>query len=108
MHSYEWVLKTCGHKLGLLSGVTIILIGSITAVRADDIAGTVAKAEPPTKQEDGTLAHPYADANQCPPKTDIIIWPKEWRSDPSFPREFAVCYVMGQSKNNDIQRVRER
>ena len=100
MHTYDQLLKTYTHKMRRLSGVAIIVIG-ITAVRADDIAGTVANREPPTKQEDGTLAHPYADANQCPPKTDIIIWPKEWRSDPSFPREFAVCYVMGQSKNND-------
>ena len=107
MHSYDWLLKTYGHKMGRLSVVAIIVIG-ITAVRADDINSTVAKAEPPTKQEDGTLAHPYADANQCPPKTDIIIWPEEWRTDPSFPREFVICYVMGQSKNNDNQRVREQ
>ena len=33
------------------------------SVRADDITGTVSKAEPPTKQ-DGTPAHPYADASQ--------------------------------------------
>ena len=91
--------------------LTIVLIGvGIVAVKADDIPGTIAKVEPPSKQ-DGSLAQPYADANQCPPSTDIVIWPEEWRSIPNIPREFSVCFVGGQSKNNNIgpdSEVRER
>src|SRR6516164_3682984 len=61
---------------------------------------TVAKVEPPTKP-DGTVAHPYADVNQCPPGTDIAIWPEEWDSLPNIPSVFSVCFVGGQSKNNN-------
>ena len=63
--------------LSWVASLTIVLIGvAIVAVSADDIStGTVAKAEPPIKQ-DGTVAHAYADANQCPRSTDIVIWPE--------------------------------
>ena len=104
MHSYHEFLKI-STKRGRLIGATclaIALIGIATfAVRAHDTKGTVAKADPPSKQ-DGTLAHPYADANQCPPKTDIVIWPEEWRSIPSIPSQFSVCFVGGQSNNKSI------
>jgi hypothetical protein len=106
MQTYDKLLKTIyGPKRGRLSWVAslaIALIGvAVVAVRADDITGTIAKAKPPSKQ-DGTLAHPYADANQCPSSTDIVIWPEEWHPIPSIPREFSVCFVGGQSKNNNI------
>jgi hypothetical protein len=43
-------------RLSWVASLTIALIGvAAVAVRADDITGTVAKAEPPNKQ-DGTLA----------------------------------------------------
>ena len=85
-----------------MASLTIALIGvAIVALSADDIStGTVAKAEPPIKQ-DGTLAHPYADANRCPRSTDIVIWPEEWRSIPTFPRVFSVCFVGIQPKDNN-------
>jgi hypothetical protein len=53
-------------SLSWVASLTIVLIGvAIVAVSADDIStGTVAKAEPPIKQ-DGTLAHPYADATNA-------------------------------------------
>lgn len=41
-----------------------------------DTTGTVSKAEPPVRQ-DGTPAHPYADASQCPSSTDVVIWPRD-------------------------------
>ena len=45
---------------------------------ANDVTGAVAKIEP--AKPDGTAAYPYADVNQCPPNTDIVIWPEEWHS----------------------------
>ncbi len=74
----------------------------------DDTTGTLSKAEPPIKQ-DGSPAHPYADASQCPSNTDLIIWPSG-RSVPSLPPSISVCFVGGQSFNDsgsDVQ-VRQR
>jgi hypothetical protein len=83
------------------STIIVIGIGTVTVGRTNDIkdniTGAVSKAEP----QDGTLAHPYADANQCPPRTDIVIWPEEWRSTPNIPSVFSVCFVGGQPKNNN-------
>jgi len=70
----------------------------------DDTTGTVSKAEPPIKQ-DGTPAHPYADASQCPSNTDLIIWPSG-RSVPSLPPGISVCFVGGQAfddSGSDVQ-----
>ena len=71
--------------------------------------GTVSKAEPPVKQ-DGTPAHPYADASQCPSSTDVVIWPSG-QTIPSIPPGISVCFVGGQSFNDsgssDVQ-VRQR
>jgi hypothetical protein len=110
MQTYDELLKTSA-RLSRVAPLTIVLVGiAIVAARADDITGPVAKAEPPSKQ-DGTLAHPYADANQCPPSTDIVIWPEEWRSIPSIPAEFSVCFVGSQSKENHVgpdAKVRDR
>ena len=74
----------------------------------NDTTGTVSKAEPATKP-DGTPAHPYADASQCPSSTDLIIWPSG-RSIPSLPPGISVCFVGGQSFNDsgsDVQ-IRQR
>jgi hypothetical protein len=60
----------------------------------DDITGTVSRAEPPTTQ-DGTPAHPYADANQCPAPTDLVFWPSG-RSVPRIPPGLSVCFVGNQ------------
>ena len=90
--------KLLTYRLGWLVFLTIVLIGvAVIAVMADD---RVAKIEPLSKP-DGTLAHPYADVNQCPPGTDIIIWPEEWHSITNIPHVgFSVCFVAGQPKNN--------
>ena len=89
------------YRLTWVASLTFVLIGVavVIAVRADDISGTVAKIEPPTKP-DGTVAHPYVDVSQCPPRTDIVIWPEEWHAIPNIPSVFSVCFVGGQSKNN--------
>ena len=64
----------------------------------DDITGTFSQAEPSNKQ-DGSPAHPYADANQCPPRTDLVFWPSG-RSVPSIPPGISVCFVGDQSFEN--------
>ena len=83
--------------------LAIIFVGIVAvAVRQigpkGDITGTVSQAKPPLKQ-DGTPAHPYADASQCPPKTDLVFWPSG-RSVPSFPPGLSVCFVGSQSFEN--------
>jgi hypothetical protein len=78
--------------------LTIVLIGvAVIPVSAGD---TVAKVAP-TSKPDGTPAHPYADVNECPPGTDIVVWPEKWHSIPNIPRVFSVCFVRGQPKNNN-------
>ena len=72
----------------------------------DDTTGTVSKAEPPIKQ-DGSPAHPYADASQCPSNTDLIIWPSG-RSVPSLPPGISVCFVGDQSFKDGSSGVRVR
>ena len=63
-------------------GIAIITMWQLDGSK-DDITGTVSKAEPPTKQ-DGTPTHPYADASQCPPSTDLVFWPQSDRPIPSI------------------------
>jgi hypothetical protein len=99
MQTYDKLLNI--YRLSWVAPLTIVLIGiAVAALRADDISGAVSKAEALSGQ-DGTLAHPYADANQCPPSTDIVIWPEEWQSIPNFPRVFSVCFVGGQPKKSN-------
>jgi|SRR5262249_53775900 len=88
------------YRLSWVASLTIVLIGiAIFAVGADHTTVAVAEIGAPSKP-DGTAVHPYADVNQCPPNTDIVIYPEEWRSIPDIPRVFSVCFVGGQSKNN--------
>src|SRR6516225_2321902 len=77
---------------------------SATRQQQDDTTGTVSKTEPAVTQ-DGTPAHPYADASQCPSNTDLIIWPSG-RSVPSLPPGISVCFVGDQSfKDGDFGRA---
>jgi len=86
-------------RLSWVAVLTIVLIGvGVIALRANDITGTVAMVEPLSKP-DGTVAHPYADVNQCPPNTEIVIWPEEWSSIPNIHSVFSVCFV-GAKNNN--------
>ncbi len=82
--------------------VVVVALASIAAGQVndpkDDITGTVSKAEPSAKQ-DGTPSHPYADASQCSPGTDLIIWPKN-NAIPNIPPGISVCFVGNHSFNN--------
>jgi hypothetical protein len=64
----------------------------------DEITGSVSQSEPPIKQ-DGSPAHPYSDASQCPSRTDLIFWPNG-RSVPSIPASISVCFVGNQPLEN--------
>ena len=79
--------------LVLLTVVAVIAIPQ-TSTANDHITGTDSQTEPAIGQ-DGTPAHPYADASQCPANTDIIIWPSG-RSVPSVPPTISVCFVGNQ------------
>ena len=95
-------------RLSWVAVLTIVLIGvGVIALRANDITGTVAMVEPLSKP-DGTVAHPYADVNQCPPNTDIVVWPEEWHSIPNIPSVFSVCFVGAKNKNGGGLDVRGR
>ena len=105
----------CAHQGRVLFRAVIVIglaiIGSAAlspseAGPKDDMTGTVSKAEPPLKQ-DGTPTHPFADANQCPSSTDLIIWPNG-RAVPSIPPGISVCFVGNQSFNDDAPDVQVR
>lgn len=68
-----------------------LLVRQLSAPR-EDITGAVSKVEPPVKQ-DGTPAHPYVDDSQCPPTTDLVIWPKDNHPIPSIPPGISVCFI---------------
>ena len=87
-------------------GITAVAIRQMSGGN-DDITGTISKAEPSTKQ-DGTPTHPYADAGQCPPSTDVIVWPKEGRSIPSIPASISVCFVGDRSSGDGGPNVEVR
>jgi len=89
-------------RRGWVAALTIVVIGLAASPphpansgSKSDTTGTVSKAEPAVTQ-DGTPAHPYADAGQCPSNTDLIIWPSG-RSVPSLPPGISVCFVGDQS-----------
>jgi hypothetical protein len=77
--------------------VALITIWRITDTQAQ-ITGTISQTEPPVRP-DGTAAHPYSDASQCPDRTDLVFWPTG-RSVPSFPASISVCFVGSQSFEN--------
>jgi hypothetical protein len=82
----------------IVIGVLAIAMCHINASE-NDITGTVSKAEPAVEQ-DGSLTHPYADDSQCPPSTDVVIWPKNDRPVPPMPAGISVCFVGTESFNN--------
>ena len=103
-HFPQWT-RWCWAAAVIILGLAAS-IGSANAGPKGDITGTVSKAEPPSKQ-DGTPAHPFADASQCPSSTDLIIWPSG-RSIPRIPPSIAVCFVGSQSFNDDRPTVHLR
>src|SRR5262249_44054296 len=73
----------------------------------DDINGTGSKTVPPITQN-GTPTHPFADASQCPPKTDLIFWPSG-RAVPSIPPGISVCVVGNEPfESSDPDRLKVR
>jgi hypothetical protein len=72
---------------------------------SDDITGTVSKAIPSITQS-GTPAHRFANASQCPPKTDLIFWPSG-RAVPSIPPGISVR-VVGMSRSRPVARIGSR
>jgi hypothetical protein len=92
----KWILQ--GSMAFFTIGISLATF-ALRQTSADDITGTVSKAEPPNKQ-DGTPAHPYAVASQCPATTDIVIWPKNDSPVPSVPPGISVCFVGNQSFNS--------
>jgi hypothetical protein len=94
---------------------TILLVGiGGTGMRqiaraTDDITGTVSRAVPPITQN-GTPTHPFADARQCPPETDLIFWPSG-RAVPSIPPSISVCVVGNEpfeASGPDRMKVRDQ
>jgi hypothetical protein len=78
----------------LLSTVAVIaLTGIVVGYINDPISGTTgAGSIAELIKQDGTPAHPYADASQCPLSTDLVFWPNG-RSTPSMPRSISICFV---------------
>jgi hypothetical protein len=86
----------------------VIAMWRIGATQAQ-ITGTISQTEPPVRP-DGTAAHPYAEATECPAHTDLVFWPSG-RSVPSFPTSLSVCFVGNEPFENsgpDRVEVRDR
>jgi hypothetical protein len=91
--SREWFLLI---SLAVAAGA-VFTIWRINGTQAE-ITGTISQTEPPVRP-DGTAAHPYSDASQCPTHTDLVFWPSG-RSVPSFPASISVCFVGNESFEN--------
>lgn len=97
-YSAKWGL---GRWVALFAGVVAIATIATWHITApnDEITSTVSKPRP-SIERDGTSARPYADASQCPPSTDVVIWPNDDRPIPSIPPDISVCVVATQSLND--------
>ena len=109
IYGRQWVRRNCFVLLTLVGiAVSTIAFSQVTNSK-DEITDTVSRSELPTEQ-DGTLAHPYSDASQCPSRTDLIFWPSG-RSVPSIPPSITVCFVGNQpfeSSEQDRVELRDR
>ena len=85
----DWVLFSTFVVIAI-AGITVGHINAPTS----DVTGALSKAGLSLKQ-DGTPAHPYADASQCPLSVDLVFWPNG-RSIPSMPPSISVCFVGNQ------------
>jgi hypothetical protein len=81
----DWVLLSILAVIAL-AGVAVGYINDPTGGNADtaSIIGLI--------KQDGTPAHPYAVASQCPVSTDLVFWPNS-RPIPSMPPSISVCFV---------------
>jgi hypothetical protein len=78
----------------LLSIFAVIALAGVAVGRLNDPISSTASTGSIAEliKQDGTPAHPYADANQCPLSTDLVFWPNS-RSIPSMPPRISVCFV---------------
>ena len=94
--------------LTIAVAVDLVAIWPISGAQAQ-ITGTISQTEPPVRA-DGSAAHPYAVATECPAHTDLVFWPSG-RSVPNFPASISVCFVGNEPFENsgpDRVEVRDR
>jgi hypothetical protein len=103
-----WTLAIVVISLAFISLAVISLAAPLVLPAKSDsegeTTGSVSKVEP-ALQQDGSPAHPFADASQCPSSTDLIFWPSG-RLVPSLPAGISVCFVGNQSfeiGDSDVQ-----
>jgi hypothetical protein len=105
----KWVSRDSSILMTFLTiAIAVIAVLRVNGTQAQ-VTGTVSQTEPPAKQ-DGTPAHPYSDASQCPARTDLVFWPSG-RSVPNIPPSISVCFVGNQPFENsgpDRIEVRDR
>jgi hypothetical protein len=77
-----------------LSIFAVIALAGVAVGRLNDpTSGTAGRGSiAELIKQDGTPAHPYADASLCPLSTDLVFWPNG-RSIPSMPPRISVCFV---------------
>jgi hypothetical protein len=85
--------------------VAAITIWQINVTRAAETV-PISQTEP-SARPDGTAAHPYPDANQCPANSDLVFWPSGGPA-PSFPASISVCFVESQNSGPDRAEARDR
>jgi hypothetical protein len=79
---------------GLLSIFAVIAIAGIVVGHVNDPTSGTTGTDLITEliKQDGSPAHPYVDASQCPLRTDLVFWPNS-RSIPSMPPSISICFV---------------
>jgi hypothetical protein len=84
-----YVRKWSRRESVLLSTCAVIALTGVAAgyVYDSGTASIIARIK-----QDGTPAHPYAEASQCPLNTDLVFWPNS-HSIPSTPSSILVCFV---------------
>ena len=80
----DWVLLSIFAVIALAG----VAVGHLNDPKSGTAGGSIAELI----KQDGTPAHPYADASRCPLSTDLVFWPSS-RSIPSVPPSISVCFV---------------
>lgn len=84
----EWLVP--GWLLSLAIAVAVVAGIAFLQRTQAEMTGTVAQTA--QAGPDGTAAHPYADASECPAHTDVVFWPTLLKT-PDFPSTISVCFV---------------
>jgi hypothetical protein len=100
---WEWVFTRAWFILAAVA-VAAITIWQINGTQAAETAA-ISQTEPPARP-DGTAAHPYPDASQCPANSDLVFWPSGGPA-PSFPASISVCFVDSQNSGPDRVEMRD-